>query len=115
MCRREEKGKAVAHPQHTATMVESDQATSSSTHCGSINSAGHSSAYRSPSGAAPVLICTAYNRVSRSKRFCPLSADLETETSYALYHKNDCPLIAKVVVQCRGERSKVVRYHNIAM
>lgn len=56
MCRREEKGKAVAHPQHTAIMVESDQATSSSAHCSSINSAGHSSTYRAPSGAAPVLI-----------------------------------------------------------
>ena len=40
MCRREEKGKAVAHLQHTAIMVESDQATSSSAHCSSINSAG---------------------------------------------------------------------------
>ncbi|CAK0783136.1 hypothetical protein CVIRNUC_006332 [Coccomyxa viridis] len=64
---REEKGKAVMHPQHTAIMVEPDEV-SSSTPCSSSASAahshhsrsvrppaGHSAVYRSPTPSVPVL------------------------------------------------------------
>ena len=60
-----------------------------------------------------IFNCDAYYHIRRSQKFRPLFADLETETSYAFYHKNDYPLIAKFLLQCRGERTKVIRYHDL--
>ena len=44
---------------------------------------------------------------------CPLFAELEKETLCAFYHENDYPLIAKFLLKCRGERTKVIRYHDL--
>ena len=63
---------------------------------------------------APIhLNCGAYNHIRRSQNFRPLFADLEKETLYALYHKNDYPLIAKFQVQSRGERTNVMKYPDL--
>ena len=60
-----------------------------------------------------IFNCCAYNHIRRSQKFRPQFADIETETLYAFYHKNDYPLIAKLLLQCRGERTKVIRSHDL--
>ena len=54
-----------------------------------------------------IFNCDAYHDNRRSQKYCPLFADLETETIYAFYHKIDYSLIAKFLLQCneRGPRS----------
>ena len=54
-----------------------------------------------------IFNCDAYHDIWRSQKFRPLFADLETETLYASYHNNDYPLIAKFLLLCRRERTKL--------
>ena len=56
-----------------------------------------------------IFNCDAYQTIRCSQKFRPLFADLETKTLHAVYHKNDYPLIAKLLLQCRGERTKVIK------
>ena len=57
-------------------------------------------------------ILYAYHHIRRIPKFRPLFADMPTKTLHAFYEKNDCTLIAKFLLQCRRERTKIVRYHN---
>ena len=59
-----------------------------------------------------IFNCDAYCHIRRSPKFRPLLADLEA-TLHAFYHKFDYFLIAKFLLQCRGERIKVIRYHDL--
>lgn len=61
MCCREEKGKSIMQVQHTAIMVEPDEA-ASCTPCSSSVTAGHSRSYRPPSGTQVALYSRACNR-----------------------------------------------------
>ena len=53
-----------------------------------------------------IFDCDAYDHIRRHQTFRPLFADLEAESLYALYKKNDYPLIARFLLRCRRERVK---------
>ena len=60
-----------------------------------------------------IFNCDAYHNFRSSQKSRPLFADLQTKTLHAFHHKNDYPLIAKPLLQCRGERTKVIKYHDL--
>ena len=50
-----------------------------------------------------ILDCYAFYHIRRSQYFRPFFADLEMETFNAFYCRKDYPLIAKLLLECRGE------------
>ena len=59
-----------------------------------------------------IFVCDAFYHIKRSRKFRPLFADMLTESLHAFFESNDYTLIAKFLLQCRRERTKIVRYNN---
>ena len=59
-----------------------------------------------------VFTCDAYYHIRRSHKFQPLFANIQAQTLRAFYGENECSLIARFLLQCRRERSRIVKYNN---
>ena len=59
-----------------------------------------------------IFECDAYHHIRRIHKFRPLFAGMPTESLHAFYENNNYTLIAKFLLQCRRERTKIVRYHD---
>ena len=59
-----------------------------------------------------VFECDAYYHIRRSQKFGALFANIQEHTLRAFYEENDCSLIAKFLLHCRRERSKIVKYND---
>ena len=55
----------------------------------------------------------AYYHIRRSQKLRPLFANIQEHTLRAFYEANDCSLIAKFLLHCRRERSKIVKYNDL--
>ena len=59
-----------------------------------------------------IFECDAYHHIRRLHKFRPLFAGMPTESLHAFYENNNYTLIARFLLQCRRERTKIVRYHD---
>ena len=58
-----------------------------------------------------IFECEAYYHIRRILKFWPLFAGMPTSL-HAFYENNNYTLIAKFLLQCWRERTKIVRYHD---
>ena len=60
-----------------------------------------------------IFDCDAYHDIRRNLKFRPLFAASQPETLRAFYQNDDYPLIAKFLLHCRRERTKVITYYRL--